>query len=75
MTPHTLRRTAVTHLVQAGVDLPTVQRISGHNTLSMVARYAHQRGSHIEAAMDQLEGRVSGTQENKIRRLKPKSSA
>ena len=24
---HTLRHTAITHLVQAGVDLPTVQRI------------------------------------------------
>ncbi|MCE8525709.1 tyrosine-type recombinase/integrase [Ruegeria pomeroyi] len=75
MTPHTLRHTAVTHLVQAGVDLPTVQRISGHKTLSMVARYAHQSGSHIEAAMERLEGRVSGTQENTIRKLKPKSSA
>jgi len=27
---HTLRHTAITHLVQAGVDLPTVKRISGH---------------------------------------------
>ena len=32
---HTLRHTAITHLVQSGVDLPTVQRISGHKTLSM----------------------------------------
>ncbi|WP_202944828.1 tyrosine-type recombinase/integrase [Nitrosospira multiformis] len=29
---HTLRHTAITHLVQAGVDLPTVKRISGHKT-------------------------------------------
>lgn len=58
ITPHTLRHTAVTHLVQAGVDLPTVQRISGHKTLAMVARYAHQSGSHIEAAMLRLEGRI-----------------
>ena len=56
ITPHTLRHTAVTHLVQSGIDLPTVQRISGHKTLSMVARYAHQSGSHIEAAMDRLRG-------------------
>lgn len=75
ITPHTLRHTAVTHLVQAGVDLPTVQRISGHKTLSMVARYAHQSGSHIEAAMDRLEGRVSGSHLGKTQRLKPKSSA
>jgi integrase len=51
---HTLRHTAITHLVQAGVDLPTVKRISGHKNLSMVERYSHQNGAHIEAAMDKL---------------------
>lgn len=54
---HTLRHTAITHLVQAGVDLPTVQRISGHKTLQMVARYSHQNGEHIQAAMDKLDRR------------------
>jgi site-specific recombinase XerD len=54
---HTLRHTAITHLVQAGVDLPTVQRISGHKTLEMVVRYSHQNGKHINAAMDKLENR------------------
>ncbi len=52
---HTLRHTAITHLVQAGVDLPTVKRISGHKTLQMVERYSHQNGQHIQAAMDKLE--------------------
>jgi len=55
---HTLRHTAITHLIQAGVDLPTVKRISGHKTLIMVERYAHQNGEHIQAAMDKLEGRL-----------------
>ncbi len=73
ITPHTLRHTAVTHLVQAGVDLPTVQRISGHKTLSMVARYAHQSGSHIEVAMERLEGSVSASKPNKVRQFNPKS--
>lgn len=54
---HTLRHTAITHLVQAGVDLPTVQRISGHKTLIMVSRYAHQNGEHIQAAMEKLQAR------------------
>lgn len=57
---HTLRHTAITHLVQAGVDLPTVQRISGHKTLQMVVRYSHQNGEHIRAAMDKLERRYKG---------------
>lgn len=55
---HTLRHTAITHLVQAGVDLPTVKRISGHKTLIMVERYAHQNGAHIQAAMDKLEKKL-----------------
>jgi integrase len=59
VTRHTLRHTAITHLVQSGVDLPTVQRISGHKTLAMVARYAHQSGEHISAAMDRLSERVT----------------
>jgi integrase len=54
---HTLRHTAITHLVQAGVDLPTVQRISGHKSFDMVIRYSHQNGKHINAAMDKLEKR------------------
>jgi integrase len=58
ITPHTLRHTAVTHLVQSGVDLPTVQRISGHKTLAMVARYAHQNGAHIQSAMNRLSDRI-----------------
>jgi len=50
--------TTITHLVQAGVDLPTVKRISGHKTLAMVERYSHQNGEHIQAAMDKLEKRL-----------------
>jgi hypothetical protein len=48
---------AITHLVQAGVDLPTVKRISGHKTLAMVERHSHQSGTHIQAAMDKLQAR------------------
>ncbi len=55
---HTLRHTAITHLVQSNVDLPTVKRISGHKTLAMVERYSHQNGEHISAAMDKLESRI-----------------
>ncbi|MEO5347133.1 MAG: site-specific integrase [Magnetococcus sp. YQC-9] len=54
---HTLRHTAITHLVQAGIDLPTVKRISGHKTLAMVERYSHQNGEHIKAAMNRLDER------------------
>jgi len=55
---HTLRHTAITHLVQEGVDLPTVKRISGHKTLAMVERYFHANGAHIQAAMEKLQSRL-----------------
>ena len=60
---HTLRHTAITHLVQAGVDLPTVQRISGHKTLQMVVRYSHQNGEHIREAMEKLGQRYRAPEE------------
>lgn len=61
VTRHTLRHTAISHLVQAGVDLPTIKRISGHSSVQMVERYSHQNGEHIQAAMDKLERRYRFT--------------
>jgi site-specific recombinase XerD len=52
---HTLRHTAITHLVQAGFDLPAIKRISGHKTLAMVKRYAHASDEHIKAIMNKLD--------------------
>ena len=54
ITPHVMRHTAITKLVKAGVDLPTVQRISGHKTLAMVLRYVHLHGQHIDQAIATL---------------------
>jgi integrase len=50
-----MRHTAIIRLVEARIDLPTIQRISGHKTLAMVIRYAHVSGSHVDAAMDALD--------------------
>lgn len=55
VTPHVMRHTAITRLVKAGVDLPTIQRISGHKTLAMVLRYTHIHGSHIDSAIAALD--------------------
>jgi hypothetical protein len=54
ITPHVMRHTAITKLVQAGVDLPTVQRISGHRSITMVLRYTHVHGQHIDLAIQAL---------------------
>lgn len=54
---HTLRHTAITHLVQSGVDLPTVKRIAGHSDIKITEKYSHQDSDHIQSAMDKLENR------------------
>jgi len=64
VTPHVLRHTAITKLVQAGVDLPTIQQISGHKTLAMVLRYTHVHGTHVDKAIAAL-GRTIPEQELK----------
>jgi site-specific recombinase XerD len=51
---HTLRHTAITHLVQAGVDLPTVQRISGHKSFDMVVQSPEWQAYQLR---DKLEKR------------------
>lgn len=55
VTPHVMRHTAITRLVRAGVDLPTIQRISGHKTLAMVLRYVHIHGQHIDDAIAAID--------------------
>jgi len=60
VSPHVMRHTAISHLVQAGVDLPTIKLISGHHSIQMVERYSHQDGNHIKAAMDKLAKRYQG---------------
>lgn len=50
-----MRHTAITQLVRAGIDLPTIQRISGHQTLAIVMRYVHLPGNHIDTAIAAIE--------------------
>ena len=54
VTWHTLRHTFASRLVQAGVNLLTVQRLLGHTTLAMVQQYAHLADTHLQAAVDTL---------------------
>ncbi|WP_435199705.1 tyrosine-type recombinase/integrase [Qipengyuania sp. 902] len=59
VTPHTLRHTAITDLVKAGVDLPTIQKISGHKTLAMVLRYTQLADEHVSDSVNVLEDSLS----------------
>jgi integrase/recombinase XerD len=51
VTPHMLRHTAATQLVEAGVDIRLVQRLLGHASLSTTEIYAHVSDTALKRAV------------------------
>ena len=52
---HGLRHAFATHLLEAGTDVHTIQRLLGHGSLSTTARYFHLAQKHLSGANAPLD--------------------
>ena len=52
---HSLRHSFATHLMEAGVPVPTIQRLMGHASLTTTAKYLHVTSRHLEGVRSPLD--------------------
>ena len=51
---HTLRHTAISRMMDAGIDPRTIMEISGHRSLAMLERYTHPREQRKIEALESI---------------------
>jgi integrase/recombinase XerD len=59
ISPHTLRHSFATHLVENGADIQLVQHMMGHASITTTERYIHMSQRHLKEAVSKFHPRAN----------------